>query len=281
MSLKTNGKHNFLLITCMLVSLILALVINTRLHKDPIDITKQESTINFNQHMLGIVSFGNKRLLSDLIWIQTLISSDLEKYNKRDLNSWMFHRFMTIAYLDPLFYENYIYGGMYLSIVKDDLEGAASLFEKGLIVFPDDYNLNYNAGFNYYFEMGDFDRGYAILKKLEHHPKSPKFLPFILNKLRYETGESFEVLQNFLVHSLENTNDPILQRKLKSEIYSLTAQNDLECLNKYGALKCARKDAEGNPYLYRNGKWISAKPFQPYQIHRRIKDSGYQPESSK
>ena len=36
------------------------------------------SSINLNEHFIKLISVGNKRMVSDLIWIQTLLESDLE-----------------------------------------------------------------------------------------------------------------------------------------------------------------------------------------------------------
>lgn len=122
-------------------------------------LNKQNTALNVNKNLLLFFNIGNKRLISDLLWVQTLLESDEEHYGKNDLNSWMYLRFLSISLLDPLFFENYMYGGLYLSIVKDDVLGAAEIFEKGLIYYPDNYNLNYYAGFNYYFELGDLKKG--------------------------------------------------------------------------------------------------------------------------
>jgi hypothetical protein len=267
MILRTNGKHNFLLVLAALF-LTVALILNSHLQRKEFEVSKQDSSLNFNRHLLALVSFGNKRLIGNLIWIQTLLSSDLEHYKNRDLNSWMFHRFLTISHLDPLFYENYLYGGLYLSIVKDDLEGAAHIYQKGIEFFPLDYKLIYNAGFNYYFEMGDNERGYEMLKKIENHPQAPQFLPYLLNRLRFETGTDYQTILNFLLHRLEGTSDPVLVKKLKGDIYSLKAEHDLKCLNSEGPSKCQRLDAEGSPYFYQDGAWKSAKSFVPYRINR-------------
>ena len=87
-------------------------------------------------------SMGQKRVLADLIWIATLLESDVEHYKSDDLNSWMYLRFKTLFELDPSFLTGYRFAGKYLSIVKDDLEGAKEIFEQGLANYPQDYQLN-------------------------------------------------------------------------------------------------------------------------------------------
>lgn len=264
---KKYGNNYFILIAAILFYSI-ALFLHNNTSKPAITVDKQDSAINLRQDFLKFIALGNKRLISDLLWIQTLLESDLVKYEKRDLNSWMYLRFRSISELDPKFYENYLYGGMLLSIVKDDLEGAADIYERGLKLYPNDYKLNYNAGFNYYFEMGDFEKGLHHLNKVQDHPNSPASLKFIINKLRFEESQDFESAMNFLKFNLANNKDPVLKRKLRADLYALKAERDLNCLNNNGE-NCDREDSEGDRYLYRNGQWLSKQKFSPYRIHKK------------
>lgn len=244
--------------------------LNQSIEKPDFQVSKQDSTTNINRDFLKFISMGNKRLFSNVLWIMTLIESDNERYEKKDYNNWMYHRFRTISELDPLFYENYIWGGMYLSIIKNDLEGASDIYERGLAHYPDDYKLNYNAGFNYYFEMGKFPEGLKLLEKIENHPDSPKPLKFIINKLRFETQGNYDVALQFLIHSINANKDPVLDKKLRNDFFALKAERDLKCLNEKQK-GCDYRDAEGNSYLEKNGTWVAAREFVPYKIHLRQK----------
>lgn len=266
--LNKRNSNSYLILGIALVFFGTALVLHSQFSKPKIEIAKQESAININQDFLGILAIGNRRLISDLIWIQTLLESDDTHYSGKDLNNWMYLRFKTISILDPKFYENYLFGGIYLSIVKDDLEGAADIFEKGLTFYPKDFRLNYHAGFNYYFEMGDFKKGLEKLEVVENDPKAPGPLKYIINKLRFETSNNYEATLNFLVQSYEMNKDPAIRRKLSRDIYSLKAEMDLKCLNE-GKANCSMKDAEGEKYIYKDGKWKSQKEFLPYRIFRK------------
>ena len=267
---KMNGNKNLVILLTAVTVYSMALFSHLSFEKPLIIISKQDSSVNFNEDFLRIFSIGNKKLLSDVLWVQTLLDSDLEHYGKKDLGGWMFIRFMSISALDPLFYENYYYGGLYLSIVKDDIYGAAALYDKGLKIYPDDYNLNYNAGFNYYFEMGDYERGLPLLDKIKDHPKAPGQLVSIVNKLKLAMGMSIEIVYQLVEDRFKIATDPILKEKLHDELYSIRAEIDLECLNS-GKEGCSRKDYSGNYYIYQNGKFSAGKKFKPYRLIDKIK----------
>lgn len=260
-------KRDLTLLMSAVSLLFMAGTLHKKTQKPPIIVEKQDSAININKDLLLILSLGNKRLLSDLLWIQTLLESDEEHYKKKDLNSWMFLRFLNISILDPLFYENYLYGGLYLSIAKDDVNGAAVIFERGLTHYPDDFKLNLYAGFNYYFEQGDYAKGLKYLQRIENNPQTPSTMKLIINKLRFETTGNHRLALDFLKFEYNNSKDQKLKNKLGADIYALQAEIDLECLNKNES-SCNRVDFDGNAYIFNEGKWRAKKEYLPYRIYR-------------
>lgn len=279
MKADSKSNLNFPLLASGIVLFSSSLWLHSTFEKPVLEISKQDSSINFNQDFLRIMSLGNKRLIADLIWIQTLLESDLEKYSKRGLGSWMYLRFLSISELDPLFYRNYIYGGLYLSIVKDDLEGAVAIYEKGLKYYPTDYDLNYNAGFNYYYELGLPEKGLPLLEKIMNSPKAPQFLPSIINKLKRETGTDLNTIFQLVFSQYEKEIDPALKERLWSDLYSIKAEMDLSCLNS-SSENCSKIDFEGLPYINQSGIYTSRRPFKSYSIRSRKNRKGAQKSPS-
>ncbi|MGZ3810010.1 MAG: hypothetical protein ACXVCE_18140, partial [Bacteriovorax sp.] len=85
--------------------LVAAYFVNINNEKPLMFISKQDQSINVNTSLITYVNLGLKRLISSSLWISTIIESDIEHYKKKDLNSWMFLRFNSIAELEPDFYE--------------------------------------------------------------------------------------------------------------------------------------------------------------------------------
>jgi hypothetical protein len=196
------------------------------------------------------------------------MESDEEHYKGKDYNSWMYLRFLNIAVLDPLFYENYLYGGLYLSVVKDDPVGGMDIQMRGLKIYPEDYRLNYYLGMNYLLELDDPKNALLYLDKIKDDVRSKNAISLLVNKLKHVTYQKHEITLIFLRDTLNTTSIPFIREKLKSDIYAVKAEMDLKCLNKNGA-NCSRLDEDGIPYLYRNSAWIAAKKFRPYTIHKK------------
>lgn len=230
-------------------------------------LSQQDKALNFNKKLYQLLSLGQNRLISSILWVKTLIDSDIEHYQKDDLNSWMYHRFDTITTLDPKFKEAYLYGGQYLSIVKDDEIGAKEIYERGVKVYPKDFLLNFNTGFHYLFELGDYAKAYQYFLPLVDHPQAPKLLAGLVSKLKLAQGDydaSFEIL----LKAYQNTpKDSPLKKYYEDRLYSLKAQKDLECLNSRAQRECSKTDFLSNPYLLKEGKYVASRVWNPVQLN--------------
>jgi len=265
---KPFSSNNILIFGVAIIFLLAACYLNLHNSKPTLVISKQDTAININTKFLMLLSAGHKRLITDLLWTQTLIESDIEHYKKKDLNSWLFLRFNTISELDPKFYQNYLYGGQFLGIIKDDIEGAKIIYTKGLKHYPEDYQLNFQAGFLYYFEAGDFKNGLKYLSRVENDPKAPVFLRSITNKLRFHVEGDLDNIFELVLLNYQSAQDEMFKQRLQKDLYSIRAEIDLNCLNGK-KINCRYKDLDGDAYLSKDGHFESSKPFTPFRIHSK------------
>ncbi|MBF0311798.1 MAG: hypothetical protein HQK52_00185 [Oligoflexia bacterium] len=244
---------------------------NSRSILPTLNISMQESAVNIDKQILKHLHFGQKRLITSFLWIKTLIESDLEHYTNNDLNSWLYLRFDTITDLDPLFLVAYQFGGIYLSIVKDDNMGAKFFFEKGLSYYPEDFKLLFYSGTHYAFELDDLDRAIKNLEKIQYHPMAPAVLPSLVARFKAKQGDlmgSFELLK--IAYYNQKEDSPIKER-YRDSLYAIKAEIDLSCLNTHTlARNCEANDFEGNPYIKnKNGTYTAIKKWNYFRPHRR------------
>lgn len=266
------SKHisSLILMIIILASLSISHFFSKGSEKPLIFISKQESSFNLDNKFWDIFHLGQKRLISSVLWIATILESDQDHYKSRNLNSWMFLRFQTISLLEPKFYETYNFGGLYLSIIKDDLEGATFLYNKGLNFYPKDFNLLKNASFHFYFEVQDYDQAYKILSRLKELPNVNPVLLNSLARIESQNGnlqDAYDLLAG-AYNSLKDQNG-FLAHKIKLQLYSIKAEIDLTCLNERHA-KCSHFDNEGNRYLLlKDGKYRAQNAWEPFRIKKK------------
>jgi len=235
-----------------------------------LNISKQDSALNLNTNFVKIVSLGQTRLISDVLWILTLLESDHDHYKKNDLNSWLYLRFNTIASIDPYFLRNYQFGGQYLSIIKDDLAGAEKIFIKGLSYYPKDYKLNFNLGFLYAIEKEDYKSSIPYFNNIKDSKEAPKNIKSLLIKVRHMSHEDLELSFKITEELLNTTKSKYLEAKLKADLYSIRAELDLKCLNETKP-NCNTLDYDGNKYFFDGKKFLSFKKYKKYRLFKRNK----------
>lgn len=204
-----------------------AFLLQQKITKPSLQVSKQDSAITLNGSYLRILDLGQHRLLSSWLWITTVIDSDLDHYKQKDLNSWLYLRFKTISDLDPYFLQNYIFGGQYLSIIKDDDSGALEILKRGLNYYPDDFMLNYLIGYQYYYELNQKQESLKHFEKIIDMPEaytSYKFLaPFVL-KIKASLDSPDEAIK-LLRPILEKTpKDSPVYNRFKERIEEIERQ---------------------------------------------------------
>lgn len=263
-------KNNFINIIIICAFFGVAGFLNKDISKPNFKVSKQESALNVSHELLNIFDLGQRRLFSDILWITTLLESDLEHYRGDDLNSWLYLRFNTISVLDPLFLKNYQFGGQYLSIVKDDLLGAEKILKKGIDYYPKDFDINFSYGFLLAFELGEYEEAIKVYENLLKLPNPPGYLKSLIIKLKHQSVGDLDLTFKLLEEQIKNTKTSIVKEKLKYDAYAIKATKDLRCLNN-GQKDCETLDYESKPYIFRSGKWVAQKEFNEYKLHLKRK----------
>ncbi len=144
---------------------------------------------------LKYFAFGFNEALGDCLWLRYI--QDLEKCNLQGkqgetkpacAKGWSFQMLDQITDLAPRFRMPYAVGPVTLSVLVDDYDGAAVLFEKAIKAFPDDWPILYRAAYFYLHDKKD-ERKAASLLLAAHERGGPYWLPMLASKLYSHTGQ--------------------------------------------------------------------------------------------
>jgi tetratricopeptide (TPR) repeat protein len=250
--------------------------INLKNQKPKFLANREVFTFNLNDKLLKLFATGQERSFSSLFWMETLLNSDESHFKGDSLTSWMFLRFNTITTLTPYFYNAYLAGGKYLSIIKDDTKGAEAIYAKGMKYFPNDYHLILNRAFNLYYEIGDTLKAIELYEKIIDHPltlKHARFLPSLIQKMKLAQGNTtLEDSLNILLQIYRQmSDDPRVKKRYEKIIYSIRAEIDLKCLNSHNEKKCNRFDFLRRPYIKKENIYSAALEWKPFKIYKKNK----------
>ena len=114
--------------------------------------------------------FGFRDSLADLFWLGFIQSAfDCSKYKDPNHETcpyrWGYKTLNTASILAPKFEALYKFGAVKLTVLLDDHDGAAKLFERGLSHIKDSWLINYRAAYLYLQELKDFTRAGELLEK--------------------------------------------------------------------------------------------------------------------
>lgn len=152
---------------------------------------------------LELFSFGYRENLADILWIRLIQDmhvcekakdgvafSELARKDagrEKCRKGWVYQMLDSITDLAPRFELPYSAGALHLSILVDDAEGAANIFEKGLGRFPGNYKLSYAAAYHYLMEMNQPHKA-AELLVLSAKNGGPAWMYALAGKLLSESG---------------------------------------------------------------------------------------------
>jgi hypothetical protein len=108
---------------------------------------------------MSFFSFGQQMVIADALWVRSIQDFD---YCEKEVasricvgKSWLYQILNELTNLAPDYLTAYREGGMALSVIISDIPGASAILDKGVIIFPKDFDLLYRAGYHALFEEKD------------------------------------------------------------------------------------------------------------------------------
>jgi hypothetical protein len=126
----------------------------------------------------------------------------------------------------PKFRIAYSMGATTLSVLVDDIEGASRLFEKALLVFPNDWVIQYRAAYHFLSEVHDLDRA-AELLLLVGKNGGPAWAPSLAARLYSRAGQAL-LGKQVLLELLETYNDGPAADRLRERLAEIQKVLDEE-----------------------------------------------------
>lgn len=181
---------------------------------------------------------GLNVLAADLVWIDTMIKSDIT-HEEMPYTS-IYHAFKTITELDPDNMVAYYIGGLYLSVIKDDIKGASAILYDGvhrLDSHPEDHfawlnvwRIPFMLGFNLMYEEHDFVEGAKWIRKISEYPNVPDAVRRFSDHVQTERGV-LEIGGRILAESLRNATRQDVQERIRAKMVLLAVRSELLDLN--------------------------------------------------
>lgn len=171
-------------------------------------------------------SFGYQEVLADTLWIRALQDFDYceSKITQKVCrnNSWLFHMLDAITNLSPNFRIPYAAGALALTVIITDIDGATTIFDKGVKAFPSDWPILYRAAYHYLYEVNDKKRAAELLIEAGKNG-APPWVYSLAGRLYSDSGK-IDVARVLLQQMIDEKQDPAVIERLRTKIESMEGE---------------------------------------------------------
>lgn len=191
---------------------------------------------------IHLFTLGYDEVMADILWIRLLQDFDFcEKVHSTDSSivrtgpgteagtskamceaGWVYHMLDSITELAPRFREAYESGAISLSIIVDDREGARRILDKAVVQFPNDWRLNFLAGYHYLYEIKDVETAAQRMAKAAASG-GPPWVAALAGRLYTKAGQA-DIARKVLEDAFAKTRDPEIAERIKKRLAEI--END-------------------------------------------------------
>lgn len=163
-------------------------------------------------------SFGMREQIADFLWLRALQDFDYCRTTVTNQNcqgkDWLFKMLDLITDLSPKFRAPYATGGLALTALANDIEGASRIFDKGVEAFPFDWPILTRASYHALYEEKNKSKAKLLVKRAAENGAPPWYY-LLANRIATEDGDI--MFTENLIRDLESGTrpDPVLIKNLK------------------------------------------------------------------
>ena len=124
---------------------------------------------------LKAASIGYEQMLADFIWVKTISYFGVHALTDRDY-AYLPNLLEAVTTLDPYWYFPYHFAGVVLSVEANYAEKANEILRKGMVIYPEKWQIPFYIGFNYFHVLNDSNCGSKYIYKASVIEGSPGYL---------------------------------------------------------------------------------------------------------
>ena len=169
------------------------------------------------------LSAGLNVQLSDSFWLRAIQDFDYcdQLINEKECKgkSWLYQVLDLTTDLDQRFFHAFHWGALALTVIISDYAGATAIFDKGTALYPDEWLLNYSAGYHALFEEKNKTKAAKLYLQAANHG-APDWVRLMAGRLAAEGGAS-EFAEKILQQMIEMSDEPRYVERLKKKMAEL------------------------------------------------------------
>jgi hypothetical protein len=218
--------------------LVLAIVLlQTRIDAETRTIAQQKEELLLRSGpMLKKLSLGYDSLLADIYWTRAVQYYGSRVGNSGEKFELLWPLLDVTTSLDPKLMIAYRFGAIFLSerapMGADRADLAVELVKRGVAANPDDWRLESDLGFLYYWHLKKYPEAAAAYLEASKKKDGPVLMKTMAAEVEAK-GNSFSASRAIWTEIFETAQDPSIKKNAFQHLQSLQAQQDLLALDRY------------------------------------------------
>ncbi|KYG61738.1 hypothetical protein AZI86_18610 [Bdellovibrio bacteriovorus] len=165
-------------------------------------------------------------MIADSLWIRAIQDFDYceQEVAKRVCknNSWLYRMLDAVTDLSPGFRMPYAVGGLALTIIISDIDGATKFLEKGVRAYPTDWPILYRAAYHHLYETKDKSRAAELLIKAGNNG-APPWVYSLAGRLYSDAGY-LDLAEKLLQQMVDQKLEDQFVNRLRDKINAIKAE---------------------------------------------------------
>lgn len=185
----------------------------------PIEI-KEEFRFIPQREAVEVLSLDHKGLAADLLFIQTILHSGslMWKPLKYGFDSeWSYEVMDVVTHIDPRYLMAYLFSGMGLVHGPEDVRLARPILERGITVFPENWELPFWIGYLHHIYLEDYETAGEYFWRAAHCPNAPRTFLSLMSSSFHKSGNyqrAIMVLRLMMEHTDNEKVAQIYQKRI-------------------------------------------------------------------
>lgn len=181
---------------------------------------KEELRFVPQKEVVEILSLDHRGLAADILFIQAILHSGSLMWKPLEYefdSEWSYQAMDLTTTLDPRYLTAYLFSGMGLVHGSDDVRLARPILERGMVQFPQNWELPFWVGYLHHIYLEDYKTAGEYFWRASQCPGAPKtFLSLMLSSLK--KGGQYEraiwALNSLIEHTENKKIVQIYQKRL-------------------------------------------------------------------
>jgi hypothetical protein len=213
-------------------------ILQSRIDAQASDLALQKDELLLSSpNAIQKLSLGYNSLLADIYWTRAVQYYGTHLGSPHPDFDLLWPLLDVTTTLDPKLIVAYRFGAIFLSeqvagANRTDL--AIKLVKKGIAANPDNWHLNGDLGFLYYWRLRDYPDAADAYLDGSKKPDAPQWMKLMAARVS-AMGGSFETSRMIWSEIYESTKDPHVRKKALEQLEALKAQEDEQHLDEVAA----------------------------------------------